>query len=499
MFSRVHDKNKLLTFANKNTFSESESEPSSADYTPQSGPLGKPPPPSSTAQLEQRVSQLEERAPAAASDALLQQLDALQKQVKNAASASALDRLAQKLQKQDKETHESLQEQIVAVSSGLTAKINNLDTRVGAIDVDSIRSSIQTLNEKSVRAATAASDMDDKLKALNTRLDGLQSATAPLDELKSDAEKEYAKVADVLERHEQSLKTLATHAEVQSTMDELKSEMTRTMARFDEISKAPSAAAIDEKAIRRIANDVVVDRVGDVNHAKVAIEKLTADAKTTLTAAVDALTEKNAAAVGEMKAEVKDALGTLEQWTAAEQARIAEGADTIGALVNEARAIADESMYQNQVWNVAREKAKLGISPEQIQKAIELVETNPNNIAIREVFSKVPPEKWAHARQGHGTPFDLSKLDPSLRDSPLTRDACDMHSGPQRLARRASSDNTPTGPGAQHKPTARGAVKPAGYAREAASGGSDTFPKFQFHSQFDETPYLFADRPTWPI
>jgi hypothetical protein len=275
-------------------------------------------------------------------------------------------------------------------------------------------------------------DIDAQVQANATLSVGV---TAKMEQLRTDVNKidvaaMEGRIADL------EGKRLAATKTAEETNEELK----KLEKRMDELNQP----AIDEKRLNTLVNGMVTERMGDMNYTKTAIEKITAEASTKLTAAMDEMKEKNTAnfdaAVQELKQHVTEAtesLGVLKEGVQAE----------INAEVEKLKHVEAQMVDTVDIYNKARALQGLG----------------DGSMHIKAARKEQENEKAAASRD----------------------------KSPYR-ARPFNIDDTPQ-PTLPAKP---GAVKPASHSLAAGTGSKGT--KVQFHSNFDESPYVFSDPPTWP-
>jgi hypothetical protein len=219
----------------------------SASTTPDLAPIGHAPatiaPPS--AELLQRVSELEKqaRAPSAQEAGLQAKFEELKGQVKESAK-QALGKLEARLKQQqvdrEKEDSDRTKEQTESYTR-LTDQLSGFGRKLDEAKLDIVNDTLLDLRRKADTAINARTEADNKVTALGTRLQALEDA-----------------------------------------------------------GKSPAAAAgVDEVEIRRIAQDVFGDRLGDVAYTKHAADKVVAEADAKISAALEKMiTDNDTAVVG---------------------------------------------------------------------------------------------------------------------------------------------------------------------------------------------------------
>ena len=337
-------------------------------------------------------------------------------------------RLAQNKKDQEAEYDERKQEQAESYTR-LTDQLSGFRKKLDEARLDIVNDRLSHLQTKVDTAITARTEADTKVTALGTRLQALEEA-----------------------------------------------------------GKSP-AAGVDNAGIRTIANDVFAGRVGEIAYTKTVADKLVADTETKVAAAVDAMkseatvavetVKKDAAvAVAETKTETASALSNLAQWRVEEERRIADGVDAVGILVEEGKILKEQAAYENQIWNIARRETGLNsVDAKQIQGAANRLDTEENNLRIRDAMSDAIQARWANSRKSQAALFART----DLHKSPLAQDP----RPPGTRRRSVSPGPTP----ALATGASFGATRPASHSTTPAPKGTHAM----FFSRIDESPYTFAD------
>ena len=219
----------------------------SASTTPEQKPLGHAPatiaPPS--AELLQRVSELEKQAnaPSAQEAGLQAKFEELKSEVVKESAKHALGKLEARLKQQqvdrEKEDSDRTKEQIESYTR-LTDQLSGFGRKLDEAKLDIVNDTLLDLRRKADTAINARTEADNKVTALGTRLQALEDA-----------------------------------------------------------GKSPAAAGVDEVEIRRIAQDVFGDRLGDVAYTKHAADKVVAETDAKISAALEKMiTDNDTAVVG---------------------------------------------------------------------------------------------------------------------------------------------------------------------------------------------------------
>ena len=406
--------------------------------------------------------------PPAASPALAAQLQASTADVR-----LALRALDERVQADNKKLIEKVAAQEADVNE-VKAKLAKLGPKIKAIEainVEQEQRAYDSLNDKVAVNEADARTLKTKLERLETTVDGLKA---------NDLQQQMADLkGKITNRETIELATKDLVANVQTQVADLAKRVTAA-------ATAPSAAGVDEtKLENKIAENV---RIGLIADAKAKLDTLQKENAATLTAAIDAMKQETTVAVetvkkdatvaiAETKTETAAALGELAQWRVDEEARIADGTDKVGILLNEAQLISEQSAWENQVWNIARREIGMkSVDALQIQGAVKRLDTDGNNRELRDAMSAAKREKWAHSRDSHATPFDVSKLPAELQKSPYAQPA-----GPSPARRLSMSPPR----AALSKGAAPGSARPASH--------TTTGTRSMFSSIFGESPYVFAD------
>ena len=332
----------------------SESESSSANPTPQSGPIGHAPatiaPPS--AELLQRVSELEKQAKApSAQEAVLQaKFEELKSEAVKESTKQVLGKLEARLKqhKKDQEAkyEEQKQEQVESYTR-LTDQLSGFGRKLDEAKLDIVNDTLIDLRRKADTAINARTEADTKVTALGTRLQALEDA-----------------------------------------------------------GKSPAAAAgVDETKLENKITENV--RIGLIADAKAKLDTLQKENTATLTAAIDAMKQEttvavetvkkeNTTAVSEMKEDWKKEVEELNTWLAEENERVKQGEDAMRQMVDEVHDMTEKAAFSNEVYHLAREKAGFGVSGMHIKAAIDQI-GNGHPSSVDEV-RKLINDKWAEPR-----------------------------------------------------------------------------------------------------